>query len=249
MAAGWYFSSAQAFDLSVAYQLDQRADYLDALIRNLNYEGGSNATNVTFLTGLGWKRQHEIVNQYSNNDVRVLPVNGIPLGNLQTGPVYTGTYGTELSALSFPSDSAGTAPHPFYDRWSDTFNVTTEFVNVDQARSLASVAFLAALTPARSQAWRSAVGQITGVPATISSGSAFTVSLTVPGLDLNGTRIVWRSQRPGAGVWRKLHVHSARFWGAVDRGGSAVAGWPPGVHAAEFVFGKWTADGDSCGHG
>src|SRR3954469_7980475 len=140
-ASGCYISGTQAFDLAVARQLDSRADYLDAILRNMNYEGGSNAVNVTYVTGLGWKRQQEIVHQYAQNDDRALPPNGIPLGNLQTGPVYTGTYGTDLAGLTFPRDDAGSAPHGFYDRWSDTFNVTTEFVHLDQARSLATTAY------------------------------------------------------------------------------------------------------------
>src|SRR5207302_445865 len=58
---GWYFSSAQAFDLVVAYQFNPSSQYLDALLRNLNFEGGCNPVNVSYISGLGWKRPRNIV--------------------------------------------------------------------------------------------------------------------------------------------------------------------------------------------
>jgi hypothetical protein len=192
--AGWYFSSDQAFDITVAYQINARPEYLNAIVANMNYEGGCNPVNVSYVTGLGWKRQREIVDQYSQNDRRVLPKSGIPLGNIQQGFVYVNTYGTELSALTFPSDDAGTAPYPYYDRWADTFNVTTEFVVLNQGRGLANLAFLASLAPLKTQAWVSAAGQITGLPAQVSTNTPVTASLSVPGMNLNGARIVWEAQ-------------------------------------------------------
>src|SRR5205814_619362 len=136
--AGWYFSSDRAFDIAVAYQLfprpdlasDPRRDYLEAILSNLNYEGGCNPVNVTYVTGLGWKRQREIVHQYAQNDRRVLPPTGIPLGNIQSGFQYLNNYGNELGALCFPQDGVAAAPYPFYDRWADTFNTRTEFAPV-----------------------------------------------------------------------------------------------------------------------
>jgi hypothetical protein len=198
--AGWYFSSAQTFDLAVAYQLEARSDYLDAILGNLNHEAGSNALNVTYVTGLGWKRPHEIVHQYALNDDRALPPNGLPVGNLVTGPIFTGTYGTSLASLTYPRDDSA-SPTPFYDRWIDTHNVLTEFVVTDQARALAATAFLATLTETRTQTWRSATATIAGVPAAPTPGSAFTVSLNAPGLDLDGARILWEGsgQQPGFG--------------------------------------------------
>jgi hypothetical protein len=227
-AAGWYFSAAQSFDIAAARQLDARADYLDAIVRNMNYEGGSNAVNVAFVTGLGWKRQQEIVHQYTQNDDRALPLNGIPLGNLQTGPIYTGTYGTDLAALTYPRDNASSAPHGFYDRWSDTFNVTTEFVHLDQARGLASLAYVAALTPAKSQAWKSATATITGVPATPALGTAITVGVQVAGMDLDGARIIWeaKGQAPAYG---ETYTFTPSGYGA--QWVEVEAQWPDGRRA------------------
>ena len=88
--AGWYFSGDAAFELAVACQLDfpqmndPRPKYVEAILGNLNYEAGCNPVNVTYLTGLGWKRQRDIVDQYAENDRRALPPTGIPLGNVQS---------------------------------------------------------------------------------------------------------------------------------------------------------------------
>jgi hypothetical protein len=90
-SAGWYFSGDAAFDLAVAYQLsypsrnDPRPRMLEAILSNLNYEQGCNPVNINYLTGLGWKRQREIVDQYAQNDRRILPPTGIPVGNIQGG--------------------------------------------------------------------------------------------------------------------------------------------------------------------
>ncbi len=199
--AGWYFSASQAFDIAAAYQISARADYLDAMLANMNYEGGCNPVNVTYVTGLGWKRQREIVHQYSWNDRRTMPPTGIPIASVQQGFVYTSTYGSELAALTYPSDDASTALYPFYDRWGDTFNVTTEFVVTDQARGLGTVAFLAALTSLKTQSWTPPTGQILGLPAQTSTGASVTATLQVPGMDLSQARILWeaKGQEPAYG--------------------------------------------------
>ncbi len=232
--AGWYFSSGQAFDITVAQQLAPKAEYLDAIVRNLNYEAGSNPVNVCYVTGLGWKRQHEIVHQYAQNDDRALPPNGIPLGNIQSGPAYTWTYGTELTELTFPRDDAN-SPTPFYDRWSDTYNVTTEFVHLDQARSLVSLAYMATRTAAKNQAWKPISGTINGVPSTIDQNASFKVSLDVPGMDLDEARIVWEAsgQRPAYG-----ETYTYKPAGSGAQWIEAEAQWPDGrrVSARKNLF-------------
>ncbi|MBA4138149.1 MAG: glycoside hydrolase family 9 [Opitutus sp.] len=222
--AGWYFSAAQSFDLAVAYQLEARSDYFEAIVSNLNHETGSNAMNVSYVTGLGWKRPHEIVHQYAQNDGRALPPNGLPYGNLVTGPIFTGTYGVSLGRLTYPRDDGPNAT-PFYDRWIDTHNVLTEFVVTDQARGLATVAFLATLTPTRTQNWRAATASINGVPANPSAGSSFTVSLSTPGMDQDGARILWEGsgQQPALG---ESYTFTSQTHGA--QWIEAEAHWPDG---------------------
>ncbi len=237
LTAGWYFSSDQAFDLTVAYQLDPRPEYLEAFLSNLNYEGGCNPVDMSYVTGLGWRRQREIVHQYALNDRRVLPPSGLPLGNLQAGFSIIPQYFGEMDALCFPANGWGDLPpYPYYDRWTDTFNVTTEFVVANQARSLASIAFLATLTSARTQAWHPPPAFIDVPAGAARVGAPFTVTLRVPGLDLSGARIVWegRDQEPafGAATFAMVPVQYGAQW--IE----AEAYWPDGrrVFATNSVF-------------
>jgi hypothetical protein len=200
-SAGWYFSNDAAFDLAVAYQLnypvqnDPRPKFLEALLSNLHYEQGCNPINVTYLTGLGWKRQREIVHSYALNDRRLMPPTGIPIGNIQAGFGWMDLYKEELSGLSFPSDGAEDSPYAFYDRWSDAFNLTQEFVVLNQARALAYLAWLMAQTPLKTQRWKAASGTITGLPTKIGVGQKVTVTLAAPGLDFQTARVVWETPR------------------------------------------------------
>lgn len=230
---GWYFSLDQAFDIVVAHQLDYppandpRPHFLEAYLANLNYEAGTNPVNVSHITGLGWRRQREIVHQYAQNDRRVLPPSGIPIGNIQTGQPYLDLYTSELGALSFPDDGASVAPYPYYDRWSDTFNVSTEFVVVNQARALAGLAWLAAQTSAGSQPWRSASAEIGGVPAgDVPVGTPVTLHFEAPsGFDAPPAAVVWeaRDQEPGSG---SSFTFTPRAHGA--HWVEAEAHWPDG---------------------
>jgi hypothetical protein len=199
--AGWYFSNDQAFDMAVACLLDHPATgqdskegYLAAIVSNLNYEGGCNPMNVPYLTGVGWKRQQDIVDQYAQNDRRALPPSGIPIGNIQAGFMYLDSYKKELGTLSYPPDGAQDQPYPFYDRWGDSFNVATEFVVVDLARGLADLAFLMAQTPLKNQPWKADTSlRIVGLPAQPQVGHAFTVEALDSVLDLKRAQLVWEA--------------------------------------------------------
>ena len=207
VGGGWFFPLDAAFDLATACQLDfprakdPRAEYFAAVLTNLNYEAGANPVSRSHLTGMGWTRQREIVHQYAQNDRRVLPPSGIPLGSIQSGFGWLDHYKEELGELSYPADGDKRAPYPLYDRWGDSFNLSTEFVVLNQARGLGVLAWLMAQTPLRAQPWRAAAGTIVGAPEKATSGRAFTVRLTVPadsGLDVKDALIVWeaRDQEP-----------------------------------------------------
>jgi hypothetical protein len=225
---GWYFSLDQASDMAVAYCLAPRPEYLDALVGAMNYEGGCNPSNVTFLTGLGVRRQREIVDQYAQNDRRVLPPSGIPLGNIQAAFQFMPRYGNALRAATYPDDNAPQAPYPIYDRWSDAFNVTTEFIAVNQARGLLAAALLASQSGAAPGPWKGARAEISQVASTVRPGSPPTLRVDVPGLDLSRARVVWES-RAGEPAFGRTYTLSARAsgptWVEVE------AEWPDGRRA------------------
>lgn len=199
MGGGWFFPHDYSFDLVVACQLDfppkadRRPDYREAVIGNLNYEAGVNPVNVSFLTGLGWKRPLEIVHQYAQNDRRTLPPGGIPQGTIQEGFHYMDKYRGELGALCYPLDGAKTAPYPILDRWGDSYNLQTEFVVLNQARGLAVTAWLMAETPLRTQVWRPTEARLEGISsAGVVVNQPTTVNFQPPdGWDPNSARIVW----------------------------------------------------------
>jgi hypothetical protein len=206
--AGWYFSSERAFDVTVAYQLRAQPRYLETVIANINFEGGSNPLDMTYITGIGSKRQRDIVHQYAWNDHRILPPAGLPLGNIQANYGYLETYTmpfvftsngelqtnwiNSLPYLSYPNDAiTGPSPYAFYDRWTDMINTTAEFVVMDQARSLASLAFWMAQGAKKTQAWQPILGQIVGLGSGLQAGAPATLSITAPGIDLSQAHVVW----------------------------------------------------------
>ncbi len=198
-SAGWYFSSDAAFDLAVACQLDYpilndpRSDMRAALISNLNYEEGCNPVNITYVGGLGWKRQREVVDQYAWNSRHILPPSGIPFGNLQSGVGWNDLNQKEPAEIAFPSDDNSDQSFPLYDRWTDVRNLTQEFVIVNQARGLACAAWLMAQTPLKNQKWKSATAQIVGLPKELNVNTDYIIHLSLPGLDLADARIVWET--------------------------------------------------------
>jgi hypothetical protein len=219
LAQGWYFSMDQAAEIAVAYELlDLRstrfatffpnttpvaklATWREALFHNLNYEAGNNPVNVSFLTGLGQRRQREIVHQYAQNDLKVLPPSGVPLGSVNSE--FEGYfYGSTLRRLPVPADSynyypdhSDALPTPLNDRWSDTYNTRTEFITIQVARSLFSASVMSRWTDTVSAPWDPTTATLkindqadNEVSATV--GTPTTLNVT-SGLDLTGARVVW----------------------------------------------------------
>ncbi|HZV33600.1 MAG TPA: glycoside hydrolase family 9 protein [Verrucomicrobiae bacterium] len=201
LSAGWYFSPEQAFDIVVAQQFSPNPAYVDAIIRNLNFEGGCNPVNVTYVTGLGSKRQREVVDQFSENFFTALPKDGVPISNIQQGfDVWSAEYAWSLSPLCFPSDGAQN-PYPMYDRWCDFFNVTTEASTTDTARNFITAAWLAAQTSLAAQHW-TFTNATAIVPANAAiPGQPVTIKLQVADTNLSNARITWEAldQQPTFG--------------------------------------------------
>lgn len=191
--AGWYYSTEQAFDIVAAHVLNPQPAYLDAILRNVNFESGCNPVNVSYLTGLGWKRQNIVVDQYSANDRRALPKIGVPIGNIQEGFVWTWLYGGELTALTYPYDWAVTNSYAFYDRWADFWNVSTEASTANTVRSFAVAAWLAAQTALTNQPWTFTPASIIAPQAPQQIGRLVTVSFESAETNLSGARITWEA--------------------------------------------------------
>jgi hypothetical protein len=193
--AGWFFAIDRALDMAVAWQLKPDPAFIGAILTNVNYDLGCNPVNVVHLSGIGWIRQHEIVNQFSHNDRRSLPPSGFPTGSLQAGFGWLNRYGREPGRMIYPSDGAGDGAYPMYDRWTDVFNTSTEATVVNQARGLACLAFLAGQTKAGLAASggypREAV-LIEGGGETVAVGESVQLKLGhAGGRDLSGARILW----------------------------------------------------------
>ena len=225
---GWYFSMDQASDMAVAFAIDPKPEYVDALVGAMNYEGGCNPVNVAYLTGLGVHRQREIVDQFAQNDGRALPPSGIPLGNIQAAFQYLPGYGFDLRDASYPDDNAASSPYPFYDRWSDAYNVTTEFIAVNQARSLMVAALLAGQADAPQRPWAAVRARIAVPAKPVRAGDPVTLSVQVPGEDLAPARVVWevRGMDPAFGP---TYTFSPRLPGR--RWVEVEAEWPDGRRA------------------
>ena len=124
--------------------------------------------------------------------------------------MYLDSYKKELGAITFPQDGAQEGPYPFYDRWGDSFNVTTEFTIPIQGRGLAVMSWLMAQSPLKSQRWRSATATIRGMPASVLPGKEVKLSLFAPGLDLGEATIVWESDEDSPAVGSTYRVTPRR---------------------------------------
>ncbi|MEM7386018.1 MAG: hypothetical protein AAF514_13845, partial [Verrucomicrobiota bacterium] len=197
LRAGWFFGANECFDAVVAGLLPDGPSPKEAAEvsrANLAYAAGANPINRSYLTGLGWQLQRQIVSQFAENDSSTLPPYGLPLGNVQTGPPMLRHFKTRegknlLQRSIYPYKNT---TFPLYDRWSDTHNAKTEFVIPQLARSTAVSAWLMANGPLRTQPWKSGTARIVGLTKKCLAGSP--VALRVDGsLNLQNARITWEA--------------------------------------------------------
>jgi hypothetical protein len=191
--AGWFFCSDRTFDISASQGLFPNSQNEIGVIGGANYEFGCNPLNLSYMTGAGQRQQFEIVHQYAQNDDRVMPPSGIPIGNIQSGFSWNGLYTSELGRLTFPSDGASSGAYPAYDRWGDTFNTATEFVIANQARGLAGLAAWAAQANGAAQAWHPPAASISVPTDYVTAEQPLTVAIICPGVDLSSARVTWES--------------------------------------------------------
>jgi Glycosyl hydrolase family 9/Cellulase N-terminal ig-like domain len=192
-SASWYFSVSQAFDILTAQLLQpDDAKWMPSMLGAINYEAGCNPVNVAFVSGIGYRRQREVVSQYAHNSRHLLPPTGLPIGSVTAGFTYMDKYKKELGAVAFPSAADKEAPYPFYDRWADTFNVNQEYTVPVQARSLGVAAYLMARFGDAGTEWRSQPAQIIIDPAVAGKPAIAHLKLgSGPIKDLSEAQIVW----------------------------------------------------------
>lgn len=141
---GWYFpGDMSGYDLLMGYAVLKDEKYLQCALDNMSYTAGANASGHFLMTGLGQKRNIEVVSDYANNDNIIDPIPGIPLGIGSAGFYHIDKYGPKIGAGTYPAET-----WPLVNRWYDGFNVTSEFTMGPMMRETIVAAYFADLREA-----------------------------------------------------------------------------------------------------
>lgn len=137
-AYGWYFPAAQwSYDILVANALQPKQEYVEAALRQVDYTLGANPFGYALNTGIGFKRNIEIVHNPSNYDRIIEPAPGIPNGIGSAGFYWLNQYAKTPGEGVFPQN------WPLMNRWYDGFNVNTEFTVDMSIRETLTLGFFA----------------------------------------------------------------------------------------------------------
>ena len=118
----WVFPAATfGYDLLCGYALDKKPEYLETALQNLSYSFGTNPSGYFLQTGLGFKRNIEVVDNESTWDNLIEPVPGLPLGIGSAGFYWLSRYENTVAEGQYPIE------WPLMNRWYDGFNVNSEF--------------------------------------------------------------------------------------------------------------------------
>jgi PKD repeat protein len=144
---GWIFpGDLAAFDLILGHAIHKNDRYLQVAYDNLAYTCGANPGGYFLATGLGSKRNIEVVSDYANNDGIIEPIPGIPLGIGSAGFYGLHQYGKRIAEGTYPEKD-----WPLLNRWYDGFNVSTEFTMGPMMRETIAAAFFADLAKAQAK--------------------------------------------------------------------------------------------------
>lgn len=139
---GWYFPGDLAgYNLLMGYALDGDRKLLQAALSNLDYICGANPSGYFLQTGLGAKRNIEVVDQESVYDRIIEPVPGLPLGIGSAGFYWLNQYGRSVGEGIYPDE------WPLMNRWYDGFNVNSEFTMGPMMRETVVAAYFADIAP------------------------------------------------------------------------------------------------------
>ncbi len=121
-AYGWVFPAAiWSYNLLTANAIEPKEAYTEGALRQVDYMLGANPFGYSLQTGIGYKRNIEIVHNPSNFDRIIEPAPGIPMGIGSAGIYWLNQYGKSAGEGVFPQN------WPLMNRWYDGFNVNTEF--------------------------------------------------------------------------------------------------------------------------
>jgi uncharacterized repeat protein (TIGR02543 family) len=147
---GWYFSGSQiAYPMMLAYGVSQDEKYRDQIIKTWNYLLGSNPLSRSYISGLGDPQRsprwlvHEI-SQYqwmqhragNGGWTELMP--GLPNADLQDGK-FPSYLNDEWNSARVNDLYPALSEYPALYRYSDTWNVTNEFVTLQIAAQASSI--------------------------------------------------------------------------------------------------------------
>jgi parallel beta-helix repeat protein len=142
---GWYFPiSAFGWDLLVAHELYGKEKYLEVAQDQIHFTLGSNPSNMSYITGMGYKRLRSTVDQESRFDGIEEPVVGLPVSPMVSNYTWSNTYQRDISDYSYPKDNPDDNESVYgilesaYDGW----NVNGEFTIEKMAGILSAFAIL-----------------------------------------------------------------------------------------------------------
>lgn len=142
---GWYFPiSAFGWDLLVAHELYGEAKYLEVAQDQIHFTLGSNPSNMSYITGMGYKRLKSTVDQESRFDGIEEPVVGLPVSPIVSNYTWSNTYQRDISDYSYPKDNPDDngAVYGILESAYDGWNVNGEFTIEKMAGMLSSLAIL-----------------------------------------------------------------------------------------------------------
>jgi hypothetical protein len=143
---GWYFPGSMfGYHLLMGYAVEGRKEYLQCALDNISYEMGASAFGYFLQTGLGRKRNIEVVGDVSTNDGIIEPVPGLPLGIGTPDFYWLSKYDREIGEGTYPDN------WPLMNRWYDGFNVQSEFTSPELIRETIVAGFFSGIAKDRAQ--------------------------------------------------------------------------------------------------
>ena len=144
---GWFFPVSDcSWDLLLAYELYKDIKYLETAQDQIHFTLGGNPSNMSYITGMGYKRLRSIVDQESYYDNIEAPVTGLPISPIVTGYTWNNVYKRDISNYSWPLDNPdwkdGGAVYGLLETAYDGWNINGEFTIDKLASMLTSMAIL-----------------------------------------------------------------------------------------------------------